>query len=442
MAPLHRLGFALLILAGCHEPAPPDAPAPDLSVAPTPEPDLAMSCDGSCAPAATCNDRASNGDETDMDCGGAVCPKCALGQGCASIADCATGRCEAGRCAAAGLTLSFGASVDTRVPGAGYGVAAIGDLDGDGKADVAVATPDDKTLYIMRGLGTGAFEARGSYALSGAARGVVIADLDGDGRGDVAVGLATGVGVLLNTGGVVLAAPVSYGGIKAARLAAGDVSGDGKADVVVGGDGGTQIGLLLGKGGGTFETMRTLTAASEPRHPAIADLDRDGKPDLVVTGWNGQVTVLLSRGGGSFGAPASYLGATDRSVIADFTNDGKLDVLSASLGSNQVSFVRGNGDGTFQPVVGLTMGEGWGAAADFDLDGNQDVAMVLCCNELGVFPGTGAGTFRKALDVHVNAPPGVILVGEVNGDGKADIVNVASGAFRDTVLNGVLNTSR
>ena len=211
------------------------------------------------------------------------------------------------------------------------------DLDGDGKADVAVATPDDKTLYIMRGLGTGAFKARGSYVLGGAARGVVIADLDGDGRRDVAVGLATGVAVLLNSGGVALAALVTYGGLKAAHLAAGDVSGDGKADLVVGGDGGTQIGLLLGKAGGTFEAMRTLTAASEPRNPAIADLDRDGKPDLLVTGWAGQVTVLLGRGGGNFGAPASFLGATDRSVIADFTSDGKLDVLSSSLGSNQVS---------------------------------------------------------------------------------------------------------
>lgn len=126
---------------------------------------------------------------------------------------------------------------------------------------------------------------------------------------------------------------------------------------------------------------------SPPRQdPATEDLNRDDQPDLVVTGWAGQVMVLLGGGGGSFGAPASFLGATDRSVTADFTSDGNLDVLSVSLGSNQVSFARGNGDGTFQSVEGLSMGEGWAASADFDLDANQDIAMVLCCNELGALP--------------------------------------------------------
>jgi hypothetical protein len=97
-----------------------------------------------------------------------------------------------------------------------------------------------------------------------------------------------------------------------------------------------------------------LATGAAPRSLAVADLNGDGKLDLVAanSGSNG-VSVLLGNGDGSFQAAVSY--ATDTTpaavVAGDFDADGKLDLAVANSGSNTVSILLGNGDGSFQPAV-------------------------------------------------------------------------------------------
>jgi hypothetical protein len=84
-----------------------------------------------------------------------------------------------------------------------------------------------------------------------------------------------------------------------------DVNGDGKLDMVVV-DGGNQVTILLGNGNGTFQAPKHSPAGSQPTTVAIADLNHDGKLDLVVANGTNHISVLLGNGNGTFKSPVSY----------------------------------------------------------------------------------------------------------------------------------------
>src|SRR5581483_6742235 len=164
---------------------------------------------------------------------------------------------------------------------------------------------------------------------------IVAGDLNGDGKADLAVVNDQGVSVLFNDGSGTLLSPVSFAtGTAPDTVALGDLNGDGKADLAVANRGtwdgsqwsGGDVGVLLNMGGGTF-VAANYPAGVSPVSVAMADLNGDGKADLAVASGTG-VSVLLNNGNGTFGAPASYGSGTNPGSVAagDLNGDGKIDL--------------------------------------------------------------------------------------------------------------------
>ena len=279
---------------------------------------------------------------------------------------------------------------------------AIADLNGDGKPDIVTASDYGK-ISVLLGKGDGTFLPRRDYA-AGSGRGLAIADLNGDHRPDIVVTDGDGVSVLLGKGGGRFLPAHSYVADPsgtAISLALRDVNGDGKKDVIVGSEIGVNqptgsFSVLLGKGNGAFKKAVThATGDYIPYSLGVADLNRDGKPDLVIgnmravdlgsSDYSGAIDVWRGSGNGGFVAGAQYAtGYQDvpGSIrLADFNADGRVDV-AATLGGGVTVFL-GNGDGTLQPRVDLPLGYTPSpyreelVARDLNGDGRPDLAVTF-----------------------------------------------------------------
>jgi hypothetical protein len=238
----------------------------------------------------------------------------------------------------------------------------------------------------------------------------------------------------------------------------------------------------LGNGDGTFQTAVAYDSGGYVLYGgatsvAVADLNGDGKPDVIVAQcpypsegciYQGEVGVLLGNGDGTFRTAVNYSSGADfptSVTVADVNGDGKLDVLVANSGTGThgegdgaVGVLLGNGDGTFQTAVLYDSGgagNGSVAVADVNGDGKLDVVVTdfssssnNCSNQgssAGVLLGKGDGTFQTAvLYCSGGYSADSVAVADVNGDGKPDLVvgNGCGDAGCQTGSAGVLmNTS-
>jgi hypothetical protein len=152
---------------------------------------------------------------------------------------------------------------------------------------------------------------------------------------------------------------------------------DGKLDLAV--TNGNTVAIFLGNGDGTFTAPVQYAATQGNYSIAIADVDGDGNPDLVIGGAG--VCVLLGKGNGTFWGPQIYSiqGTASQVQVADLDGDGKLDIAATSdYVDSQLDVLRGRGYGTFDLYETYFVGPGAQglAMADFDGDGSPDVVVT------------------------------------------------------------------
>jgi hypothetical protein len=163
-----------------------------------------------------------------------------------------------------------------------------GDFDGDGNLDLAVVNFDGNSVTILMGRGNGTFQPYVTYSVGTAPLMVAVGDLNGDGKPDLVVanGSSLSVSVLLGNGDGTFPTPVSYPVGKGPHwVAIGDLNGDGKLDLVTANTNlqTDTVSVLLANGDGTFRPRTDYPVGHGPSSVAIADLNGDGRPDLVVS---------------------------------------------------------------------------------------------------------------------------------------------------------------
>jgi FG-GAP-like repeat/FG-GAP repeat/PASTA domain len=243
---------------------------------------------------------------------------------------------------------SFQAKLDYATRGGPISVA-IGDLNGDGKPDLASAnytSPGVNTVSVLLNRGDGSFQAPLDFATGDGPRSVAIGDLNGDGKPDLATANAydSTVSVLLSRGDGSFRARRDYATGEGLRsVAIGDLNGDSKPDLATANSGhyrGATASVLLNRGDGSFRAHRDYGTAGEPRSVAIGDLNGDGKPDLATANtYYHPVSVLANKGDGNFGPELGYAtGLGPESVaIGDLNGDGKPDLVTANDFASTVS---------------------------------------------------------------------------------------------------------
>jgi VCBS repeat protein len=240
----------------------------------------------------------------------------------------------------------------------------------------------------------------------------VLAGLAGSG---IVLTVITDTGQTVSTQTVSLV-PAGQSGASVYSAATADLNGDGNGDIVVtsfgfSGANQGQISILLGNGDGTFKTPANIPVAAVAQGVTIDDMNNDGKLDLVVVGLGSPgLEFLPGNGDGTFGTPIASSNSKVSAlfaVSADFNNDGNKDV---ALSSGQILLGDGTGNFTLQSQTLPTLQTGFLngtpstlasiAAADFNLDGKIDLAVTNAISlTVDLYFGNGNGTFTYRLPI-------------------------------------------
>lgn len=179
-----------------------------------------------------------------------------------------------------------------------------------------------------------------------------------------------------------------------------------------------------------------------PSSLASGDFNGDHKLDLAVANTNSNnISFLPGKGDGTFEPAVNYsVGSSPSSLtVGDFNNDGKPDLAVANNGSNNVSILLGNGDGTFQAAVEYNAGQNPSSLAvgDFNGDGKLDLAVTnIGSSNVAVLLGNGDGTFQPPVGYNVEQNPVSVVVGDFNGDDVLDLAVADNASNSVSILLG------
>jgi len=300
-----------------------------------------------------------------------------------------------------------------------------GDFNRDGTLDLAVANQKDHTISILLGKGDGTFQAHMDYAAGPAgtldAADVALGDFNGDGKLDLAITNPSTdkVSALLGNGDGTFQAPVGYStgaaGSHPIAVSAADFNGDGKLDLAVTNLNTGTVAVFIGKGDGTFQDQvsyaTTAGATNGPTAITTGDFNGDGVLDIAVTDQDdNSVSVLLGNGGGIFQSALTFATGTTAAGVAagDFNGDGRLDVAVTDFGANTLSILLQRPEpATNLAVSGVTASQvslTWTASASTTVVGynvyrgatlggpytkmNSAVVMATAFTDISVAPGT------------------------------------------------------
>ena len=334
---------------------------------------------------------------------------------------------------------------------------AVGDWNQDGKLDVAACTADNVVLILL-GNGRGGFTPAPASPIQVAAHTLAVGDVNNDGKTDLALTHHDnfGVMVLLGTGDgrfrTAAGSPfIAHQGARAHNhgLTLNDLNADGNLDITTSNQDDNSVSVLLGNGRGSFAPAAgsPFAVGSAPYPHAVGDVNGDGKPDIVTPNVrSGNVTVLLGNGRGSFApAPGSPYTVDPRPyyvVIGDVSGDGKPDLITTHDDITLVTTLLGDGRGGFASAPGSPFDLGRRAYKLFAFDINRDARMDLvigteASDSVAVLLSNARGGYLPAAGSPYTAGANPrVAIGDVNGDGKPDIITANNGSSDINILMG------
>ncbi len=352
---------------------------------------------------------------------------------------------------------------------------AVGDLNGDGIPDLAFVSgnpaANSGVLTVMLGNGAGGFGAPLEIPI-----GTSTTQLYGVAIGQLLPGGLPDIVVTDNKNGKVWVVPntttagastLSFGtavpfsvGTSPWDVAIGDVNGDGRNDIIVTNNGSNNVSVLLNTAtSGTtpsFAAQQNFAVGSSPIGVAVADLNRDGRPDIVTADQGGTGVSVLMNTTAQDATTATFATHEDIATgtfpyavaVGDLNRDGIPDIAVANNGDDNVSVLMGDGDGQFSAPQDHTAGTGPDAVAIGDLngDGHADIVVANYGSEnISVLAGNGLGGFAPATDFGLGGvaeQPVGVAVADLNGDGADDVVTVNATTQNASVLldDGIISS--
>jgi hypothetical protein len=335
---------------------------------------------------------------------------------------------------------------------------AAADFNKDNLPDLAVVNYGTGVLSILSNQGNGTLQDTRDVQVGTTPSAVVAADLDGDGAVDLAVTSSLplgglGISLFRNTGGGTFEAArtITTGTVASAMIAA-DIDGDGRPELITANSGNNSISVLRNLGGMLFANPVNTGVGLHPSALAAADLTGDGRLDLVVTNRDENTVSVLRNLLGTLLGPTNINAGAQPSGIAtgDFNGDGRIDLVITNQGqfedvADTATILLNTGIATFAAPRTIAVGANPLAVtvADFNLDGHPDLAianfgMDQATSSMVVLLNKGDGTFAAPVPFTVGNGPAAIVAADLDNNARPDLV-VAN--FTSGSLSFLSNTS-
>lgn len=329
---------------------------------------------------------------------------------------------------------------------------AYADMNNDSKLDAIVGATN---IFIMNGNGNGTFAVGAEYSSNGkATREMEVADFNSDNKPDIISFDNPNSGykslsIYTNNNYTGISQAVSFptniiaggGSSNPGNIEVADLNADGKKDVVITNYSGNKLYICKNNGNNTLTVIDSLSTDVHPLNIALGDLNGDSKPDIVCTHEysTSSVSVFLNNGSGTFTAGASLGNVTSYGgvALADFDGDNKLDIIYSN--GPYFTYCKGNGNGTFGTgtdiYIASTARELF--AGDWNHDTKMDVAWADGSNHsAGSILGNGNGTFQEILGTSTYGNAVDLTIADFDGDNYEDMVTSNGVAHNISFLKG------
>lgn len=269
----------------------------------------------------------------------------------------------------------------------------VGDLDGDGKPEIVVSWSEASTVTVLHNDGTGTFAAQPPISVAPAAGAVVVGDVNGDRKLDVTWFGGGALHALINQGGGSFTdAPVASSAFTGDLMVTGALNGDGMLDVVSSSNAGVYV--YLGKGNGTFLPPTIYHPRAKVTALSLVSWRGAGATDILASGTTD--SVLLNSGTGTFSTQVAIASPPPITAVADMNGDGKADLLSVQPGavSDAVDVWLNGGQDAFSTLVSVPVARYCVTAQASDLNGDGLPDIVALSQ-----PGANVGALSVALNI-------------------------------------------